>query len=322
MNSNKINNQKTAKEKIFLFLKIVIGAGLLAYLVFRLNAASLSEIIRQSDKLLFAVVLLIMPLNIIVQYLKWKIVCEGLLDYREKKNIFRSLMIGIGSGLVTPLQAGEYVMRAEPLKNQPVFKVAAATFIDKLFPLFFVILSGAAAFGVYLVYYQNVSVFLAAFIYFLIFALILFVFFLLKKSKDTAKGIVRKVLNLKRLQNLKEKLAFLQNARKPFIFKLSFVSVLFVLIYIVQFVILLSAFTHEFELGKYFLFAFLLMFGKTVVPPFTFGEIGIRESIAVFIAGLLGVSESAGFNAAFFLFLVNVVLPSVVSLFFLFGRNE
>ncbi len=263
-----------------------------------------------------------MPLNIFVQYLKWKIVCEGLLDFHNNKNVFSSLMIGIGSGLVTPLQSGEYVMRAEPLKNQSVFKVAAATFIDKLFPLLFVIISGAAAFGVYLLYYQNVSVFLVAFISLLIFALILFAFSLLKKRKETANGIVRKILNLKKLKNLKEKLAFLQNARKPFILKLSFVSVLFVLTYIVQFVILLSAFTHEFELGKYFLFAFLLMFGKTVVPPFTFGELGIRESIAVFIAGLLGVSESAGFNAALFLFLVNVVLPSVFSLFFLFGRNE
>jgi uncharacterized protein (TIRG00374 family) len=303
-------------------LKIFIGAALLVYLVFRLDAASLLTVIEKSDKLLFAIVLLIMPLNIFVQYLKWRIVCEGLLDFHNNKNVFSSLMIGIGSGLVTPLQSGEYVMRAEPLKNQSVFKVAAATFIDKLFPLLFVIISGAAAFGVYLVYYQNVSVFLAASVYLLIFTLGSSVFFLLKKSRETANGIVRKILNLKRLQNLKEKLAFLQNARKPFILKLSFVSVLFVLIYIVQFVILLSAFTHELELGKYFLFAFLLMFGKTVVPPFTFGELGIRESIAVFIAGLLGVSESAGFNAAFFLFLVNVVLPSVFSLFFLFGRNE
>ncbi len=322
MNSKEINKQKTAKERIFLFLKIIIGAALLAYLVFRLDTASLLSIIEKSDKLLFAIVLLIMPLNIFVQYLKWKIVCEGLLNFHERKNIFSSLMIGIGSGLATPLQSGEYVMRAEPLKNQLVFKVAAATFIDKLFPLLFVIISGGAAFGIYLVYYQNVPVFLAAFVYLLIFALILFVFFLLKKSRETANGIVRKILDWKRLKNLKEKLAFLQNARKPFIHKLSFVSVLFVLIYIVQFVILLSAFTHEFELGKYFLFAFLLMFGKTVVPPFTFGELGIRESIAVFIAGLLGVSESAGFNAAFFLFLINVVLPSVFSLYFLFGRKK
>jgi glycosyltransferase 2 family protein len=54
--------------------------------------------------------------------------------------------------------------------------------------------------------------------------------------------------------------------------------------------------------------------GIVAVLPVSFGNIGIRESAAVVVWQHVGIAESVAFNAAFGLFLVNIVLPGLLGL--------
>jgi uncharacterized membrane protein YbhN (UPF0104 family) len=57
-----------------------------------------------------------------------------------------------------------------------------------------------------------------------------------------------------------------------------------------------------------------VFFAKSAIPSFTLADLGIREGAAVYFMGALGIAAAAAFNAAFLLFCVNLVLPSLVCL--------
>lgn len=83
------------------------------------------------------------------------------------------------------------------------------------------------------------------------------------------------------------------------------------LTYIAQYGFLVAAFSNGWDIITYFWLGMLIFFAKAVIPPVTFGELGIRESASVFFAVKLGLSSAVGFNAAIFLFFINVLLPSM-----------
>ena len=58
----------------------------------------------------------------------------------------------------------------------------------------------------------------------------------------------------------------------------------------------------------------LVFFAKSAIPSFTLADLGIREGAAVYFMSALGIAAAAAFNAAFLLFCVNLLLPSLVGL--------
>jgi uncharacterized membrane protein YbhN (UPF0104 family) len=87
-------------------------------------------------------------------------------------------------------------------------------------------------------------------------------------------------------------------------------SVAFYLVFIAQFVLLLQAMGGGATLGIC-AGAATVMFLKTVIPPLTFGELGIREGVAVFVFAPLGFRAGAAFDASLLLFALNVLLPAI-----------
>lgn len=64
------------------------------------------------------------------------------------------------------------------------------------------------------------------------------------------------------------------------------------------------------------------MFAKTIIPPVSFAELGIREGASVFFLTYFGETQAVAFNASIFLFMINVLLPSLVGLIFFFRKND
>ena len=55
----------------------------------------------------------------------------------------------------------------------------------------------------------------------------------------------------------------------------------------------------------------LTFFAKSAVPPVTLGDLGVRESAAVFFLGAWGVPAAAALDASLALFAVNLALPAL-----------
>jgi uncharacterized membrane protein YbhN (UPF0104 family) len=90
-------------------------------------------------------------------------------------------------------------------------------------------------------------------------------------------------------------------------------SVLFYFTFLIQFFLLLSAF------GPVNLFSALagistIMLIKTIVPPVTLGELGIREGTAVLVLSPIGVLAAAALSASLLLFVVNLLIPALIGL--------
>lgn len=64
------------------------------------------------------------------------------------------------------------------------------------------------------------------------------------------------------------------------------------------------------------------MFTKTIIPPISFGELGIREGASVFFITQLGEVASVGFNASIFLFSINLVLPAIIGVGMFLRKND
>jgi uncharacterized membrane protein YbhN (UPF0104 family) len=66
----------------------------------------------------------------------------------------------------------------------------------------------------------------------------------------------------------------------------------------------------------------LVMFAKTIIPPVSAGELGIREGASVFFMKSLGGTAAAGFNASIILFVFNIVIPSITGMLLMLRRND
>jgi uncharacterized membrane protein YbhN (UPF0104 family) len=61
----------------------------------------------------------------------------------------------------------------------------------------------------------------------------------------------------------------------------------------------------------------MVYFTKTLIPSITLGEIGIREGAAIYFFGLFGCNEAVAFNSSMLLFILNLLLPSIIGMYFL-----
>jgi uncharacterized membrane protein YbhN (UPF0104 family) len=296
MNISAVIKRPRLKAFTYNALRLLIAAAVVIYLLTSLNLSSLYYTLLKSNVYLVIASLFLLPINIFLQFYKWKLSCRYYLSEDNKLRILNSLFAGFSAAIFTPARIGEYIGRGIEFRDKKLIDITSAVFVDKLFTLLFVVLFGAA--GTLIIF--NISLLYAA----LFLSAAALVFIILKKW------------------NLKLKLPKIKFPDKSLSMQMSQLSLLFYLCYIIQFVLLLSAFTLKYDFILLFSAASLIMFIKTIIPNFISGELGIRESAAVFILSYLGQDPAAGFNASIFLFMINLVIPSLIGLIPLLRNKE
>lgn len=84
-----------------------------------------------------------------------------------------------------------------------------------------------------------------------------------------------------------------------------------------QFILLLSVFGVELPIGQSYAAVAVVYLISSVIPASLLGELGIRESVAIFIFSLLGQEAFPVFAATFTLWVFNLILPAVFGSFFI-----
>jgi hypothetical protein len=85
-------------------------------------------------------------------------------------------------------------------------------------------------------------------------------------------------------------------------------------VFVVQFALLMAAFGAG-AAAPLLLVAAALVFGlKALIPGIALAELGIRESLALLVAGWLTLPQPAIFNASLLLMLINLVVPALLGL--------
>jgi len=311
------------KKDVFLFiLKALIAAGLLWYIIDKIGSVAVLEVLSGADMILVSAVGILGVLNIYLQYRKWKVISTAMLGVGEKGTIFRSLMYGITAGSFTPARIGEFVGRKLAYPGHSVLEVTLATAADKLFSFFYILFFGVCLGLLFLVEFSGVSPYLAAALLLVVlFLLLLLVYFLLSEEFWTG-FIFKKLSAVKMLSAYTKKLEVIKKLDKGTLSFNLLYSFLFYACYLFQFGLLVMALSHSYDLSGFLWAGVLMIFVKTLVPSIALGELGIREAASIYFLSYFQIHGSVAFNAAFLLFVINVLLPAVIGLVLLFRRNS
>ncbi|MCB0266153.1 MAG: flippase-like domain-containing protein [Calditrichaeota bacterium] len=313
---------KTGKSRYrwLYWLKLIAGVALIAVLYYKIdNRESIVDAINNA-KLQYLVVcaLLLLP-NIYLAYLKWRYLLNNRFAGIRNKDVLGSLLFGYTLGLITPGRIGE-LGRGLFFPGQDRLTITGLNVLDKAANQVIIFTLGGIALLTLIFHYQAWSIHDARWLLFIGAAALVAVWVVVLNP-----SLLKKILQQlqKRLPPGSRRRSMLQTFDE-FTFANSltvlFLSLVWYLVIILQYHVLVNAFT-EVGVTESFLAVSAMLFVKTLLPV-TFGDLGIREGIAVFFYGFFAVSEAAVFNASLLIFVLNFLLPALLGTFYLFKLRE
>ena len=309
-----VKNVYLKNRSLFLLIgKLIIAAGLLTFVIYSVNIKRTVSVFTNADKIFLSSAFILSFVNIYLQYLKWKMVCGRFLGEIDRGRIIHSLFYGFTAGAFTPARIGEYAGRALPFTEIPLLKVTSAVFVDKLFSLLIIFFIGSVSFLFFMKLPLQYST--------LIIILFVLLIYLLTKGAVITPLLKKTMYRKEWSRNLFSGLVILKNSSGKFRLKLTLISLFFYTCFILQFALLVCAFSHHYDYLNYMWSGNLVMYAKSIIPSISFGELGIREGASIYFLKQVGVSAAAGFNASIFLFLINILMPALAGLIFLLKRK-
>ncbi len=302
------------RRTLFFIFKIIIAILVVSLLVQKIQIENLLAALAQSFRMYILFALLILPLNLLLQFFKWRLVVS-----REKSGVpattlWSSMFIGLSLGLVTPGRVGDFA-RTAFVKNVNKSGLLGLLLVDKTITLFVIYVLGLSS----LTRFVNVltqrtilGVVIGLGVIFL--ALLIF---LQRRGFDFRmwkRGIITKWSFLERMVSGMEKASF------GFMAQLFFITIVHVFIYCFQLFLLIRAF-QPIALINALTASFAIMFTKSLLPV-SFGDLGVREGAAVYFFGRFDVSAPAAFNASLLLFVINVLIPGITGLVILLLKRQ
>lgn len=244
-----------------------------------------------------------MPLNWFMEWLKWKAVLK---NKEVSSNIrWHSFLSGIVSSVVTPAYAGNFIGRMFYFDKKDRKAIILNTLISNASQFVISIAFGGIAF---LVLYQNtLTVLEGSIILSINLSLFLFYFF----GDHIVKKIPFDFLNQLDLILVSKSLRL----------NLLILSLFRYCIFVLQFYLALLVFNVPFDLNL--IFWIILMFGViTVSPSLFFGKIIVRETIALTILSLAGITGPTILLAAFSTWFINQIAPVLIATLLLKKENK
>lgn len=296
----------------FFLLKLGLAVATVAYAAHVVEWGEIVAAARQAEAGWIAAAVLLLPANVGLEAYRWHRLVRRLAPEVRFSETLAAVLSGYPLGLATPGRLGDYVGRAFYLRYADKWALAALTFAERMATLAISLAAGLVVLAPFLLTHTALpsaasaagfavgGVLVAAFVYLLL-------------HPRTAHRWLGRLLPERLAPRLDVFDAFdARDARS-----LLALSALRYGIFSAQFVCLVFSFAPATGWGTAVMGVVLVFFAKSAIPSFTLADLGIREGAAVFFLGALGVGGAAAFNAAFLLFCVNIVGPSLVGLPFI-----
>ena len=308
-----ININFMTRKKIIWIAKFIITGLILFVLVNTVKLDSIVEAIRNANKVNVFLALGLVPVNLFLQALKWRLLLNTIIDRVKIIDVAASILVGFTLGLVTPGRLGEFA-RGFAVKGAPPIKVVGLSIIDKFYNLACTALAGGLAVITLpgMILQQNSIMIASAAILYALGAIIIIY---LSLHPGFIRGVLYSIsLMLPKRDKVK---AFIEcfDGISPKRAKLVLaISFLFYLTFITQFFLLVNAFDFLPVIeGIRGLPA--IIFAKTFLP-ISIGGLGVGELASVRFLGLFDIDAAAAFNASLILFSFNVLAPGLAGIVF------
>lgn len=301
------------KRNILIF-KLIISITIIAVIFFDIDPDELKFIFNNSNKNYMIGALLLLPINILLQFIKWKYLISRVSDSKtSSKLILTSVFLGISFGFITPGKVGE-LGKLFIIRNVDKLKLLSMSIIEKIYDVFPVLVFGVISipFLPHLFFTDSALMQFNLLIITLVVSGIL-IFILLHPT------LIKIIVSYVKNTFFKASLRFekfndgIQGFSKGNARTLSIFSLLLFFIYTSQFVLLIFAF-GEIDIHLAYVGVWSAMLIKTFLP-ISLGDIGVREGTAAYIFALLNFPKEAAISAGFMLFVINILIPASVGVF-------
>ncbi|OJV38626.1 MAG: hypothetical protein BGO29_15790 [Bacteroidales bacterium 36-12] len=304
---------KKTQSITFRYLSIIFVIASLAYLIyvfFKFEDWNNFKAIFQQNSfetyLWLAATIILLPVNILIEAVKWKQVSSKL-ESLSIVNAIKSVVSGMASGFVTPNRIGDIIGRVSYLQSGNKTKAISLAAINSLTQNIAILILGVPL-GFLYITHQNNKLELSSYFFVCLIILIIFIAFLFitPKLADKIKTI--------RFKKYVEGLVKLSTKN---LFYITLLSILRFIVSCIQLFFILKFFNVHLSIYQAVIcipFSYLLI---TFTPSFAATEGIVRGSWTVLIISAFSGNISGILMSGVGLWLINIILPVVIGNIFL-----
>ena len=265
-------------------------------------------------------VILLMPVNLILESAKWQWMIRSYYPEISVWKAFQALLAGMTTGIFTPNRVGEYVGRLMYLPAGARTEAGVYMLWERFFQMMITSWMGSLGLWLLLRSSEFMSVSLPTWLSgsavgwgMLVVNALLPV--LLLQPARVSRWMKKLRIPGIFFQRMTDSLADLN---RKLLLKVIGLGILRYLVFSSQYLILLYAFGYDGSVIIGAAMIWLIFLLKSLIPFIALTELGIRESIAMLIMAPFGVTAFEAFSSTFVLYLINVIIPALVGLIFVY----
>lgn len=307
------------------WLVLVLLSWMIYHQVVAYDASQLSQLFDASDrsiwrKLLLVAVLVLMPLNWLLEAHKWRLLLAPFTVIHLRQAL-KTIFVGITLGVVTPARVGEYAGRLISSDQRYRSQVITATMLGSIAQNTINIALGLLLCYSFLNYIDLVnswqySTFIG--IVSLQVVVLLWIYYHLPKVVSVFKKWISQVFNY----TIKIDFSYLEVYQRKLLHHTLLLSFLRYLTYFLQYFLILLFLGVEgdwLDLASSISTIFLI---QTGIPVPAFLSIFARGELAILVWGQLGISAYVALTASLILWFTNLIFPALIGLYFLYREKN
>lgn len=315
--------QGTSKHLIYL-LKVIFVLGVFYWVLSHvlLNTGTpdiafyLKETLTQTTNLLLMIiVLLLMPLNWLVESYKWKLLLKPIFPVSQM-HAFKSVFSGTTTSILTPNRIGEFAGRILVLPEGTRINAGFSTLIGGYSQLTTTLALGFIGTAIYLFNTSPLSVGLMS-IFGCAVAIFLTIFIYFRSVRFT-----HFISTIRILERLKNYFLFLSEYQQITLEKLLLYSAMRFMIFGTQFYLTLMVFGVNLSFIDGVSLIPIIYLIMAIIPTIALAELGIRESVAITVLSVVSSNELGILLATFCLWTVNLAIPAMIGGIFLIQAKK
>jgi uncharacterized membrane protein YbhN (UPF0104 family) len=299
----------TISPRIELIAKVLVSICLLGGLFWYVDLEAVMRSLKHADPRFLVLGLLLVIPNVGLQFYRWRYLLRLISPGVTNSDVLTSLFVGFSAGFFTPAQVGEFGGRLANLRELRGSHIIGLSLVDRLYVLALTLLCGGAAISFfcswYLPEYWSAVYSVAVTIILLIVLLLAFV----PSAAKRALALLPEKIRTHRFFGVVE--IFETTFHAPQARSLVLQTTAFMFVIVLQYHLFLNAFEPAGFIHSA-LCAPAILFVKSFFLPISIGDLGVRETTAVFFYSRTGISSAAALNASLCVFAANVLLPSIL----------
>ncbi|MFK7924938.1 MAG: YbhN family protein [Bacteroidia bacterium] len=264
----------------------------------------------------------LIPINLGLETRKWQCLIRHYYPEVKFSQLFKAVLAGMATGIFTPNRIGEYAGRVMSLPEGFRLEAGTHTLVNRLLQMMATLLVGTlSCFGLWfygraeLSHLIDINIPLASTIgAALILCVGLFGLILLNPQRWLSLFRIDR-WDLPFVQRIHAALLSLETHQ---ILQALGLALFRYAVFTTQYLLLLYAFGYEGSILLALALVGLCFLLKSLLPSIALTELGVRESVALWLMGGFGVAAFTIVGSTFLLYICNLILPSLLGLVFVY----